>query len=210
MSDINDDLDAFLAEAGVGPEDQATAQGVAEAAIQAAERRALLEGMAARGGTLGEVAKELLAIAHERAEKAERDARVAELEAAAAQGEVDLDDPAVQDQLRAAVLGKRSQDEASFLRLHAQAQVAKGATEEDAARIAREAAMALPSDSWFWSRDPLGESEAFLAHLANQAVEARAKAHVEGGMRKPEALMGEVAAAEAAIAETRARIAEGA
>jgi hypothetical protein len=194
-----DGFDTFLGE------DKSDEPAEDEAVDKVAERRAYLEAMVARGGTAGELAKELLALAAERAERQEREEKISALEVAASGGDLDFEDAGVRDALRAQILERRAQAEASFRQKYVEAQVQKGFPEEVARTMADEAAAALPGDSWFWKSDPLAESPAFTAYETKRSQEERARRHA--AEKAAPSLMESAEEAAAGIAETRARVA---
>jgi hypothetical protein len=137
-----------------------------------AERLEILRALAASGGPRADIAAELVQIAEERAAKQQREAQIAVAEAAGA----DLDDPAVQDGLRADVYEQRELANESYLRQRE----ANLRSRYDDATVAvmmetERAAMAQIGVFETYKRDPLFDHPAWRAREAADFEQDRAR-----------------------------------
>lgn len=151
------------------------------AAMPDEERLEHLANLEGRGGTLGQMATELLAIRKEREARREAERLAAEAEAAVEAGGPDFTDPSFLDGLRASVLASRQATSEAFVAgRRALAEKQYGA-EQAAAAVAADRAAVAATDAWLAESDPLFEHPAYQEFVAGKVAASRAAEAARAG-----------------------------
>jgi hypothetical protein len=171
------------------------------------ERLEHLDALAARGGTLGSMAKELIEVRREREAKAEAERLASEAEATLEEGQVDWRDPRFIDGLRASVLAQRAATDAAHVEGIRRLRETQYGKETADTMMADEAAWATQVAAWTGGSDRLLEHPAYREHLREQAEAVRAR---EVALRGRVGYHEDLEAAEAYIAAAKAKALSGA
>jgi hypothetical protein len=165
---LDEDLDEFSNE---------VTEDVEEKAVQtAAERKAHLEKVKAKGGTLGQIASELLVAAAEREANAEKQRLADAADESLADGEEDWSSPDFLAGLREQVIADRAVASESYLQVRQKEYVKAYGAESAVARMADERKDIAVLADFEGASDPVLDHPAYRQHARAASENARALA----------------------------------
>lgn len=209
MPDIDEELGAFLDDAGWAPDDGVEADEVQDEVPDTAEaRRAALQAVIdEHPGTLrAQLSSELLVAMQEREEKAERDKRAADAVKLLEEGGADFDNPITQANLLAQVEVMRSEADLAYLKTR-EAEYAAKFGEETAAEMMKGERARLGDVAWWFGAPDLNEVPAYRAKVEADVHTAVARQAAAEMLSRSRSLEDDAAEAQAGIDAMLAEVA---